>query len=630
MKTKNIFWAALSMTAALVMTACSEDIMMETPQALSTSKIIPYTVTVNDGATTRATVDDDNKTLKFAAGDKLYITGTNIKGVLDIQTGATTASATFSGDLAYSGSGSPASNLALKATLVSAQQTVGTQVSVDDAGAVTVNYPTTAYCTSVNDAVQKYSNLTGTSTYGAKSFTLAQQTAFLNFEITFYDGTATATSLSAKVNNNNSDICTANVTPTTESEIVVAKFVLPVAKGTTLSSATVTMGDKDAISFGASQELDGKVYNVKKTQPFTTDLSTLTASSYTVHDGETLTGTLANNVEISIAAGATVTLKDVDINGNESMSAFRSGITCLGDANLILSGTNVVKGFREHCPGIEPAGAGTTLTISGTGSLTCCAKNDNSNHTFAPGIGGRYLGPVCGNIVINGGTINASCSHYSAAIGSGSESTCGDITINGGTINATGGNFAAGIGCGYGLQGHAPNPPEDEGLDARPASCGTITITGGTVVATGGFKAPAIGAGAIGNCSGIIISGGNVTANKGDSSPYSIGRGDDSSGYNFTPTNFNVTIDGVNVGYISDSPYTYRQLLALQIGDATIYYYEGETWGDAIENHQSYNDLWAEDDGKVYYDGIPLHDGSGNPVSINAHVSDYYISSNGE
>ena len=271
MKTKNMFWAALSMTAALVMTACSSDNdLTETPAAPQAKKTIPYTVTVSDAAaTTRATVSDDptNRQLYFASGDQLYITGTDIKGVLDLQAGdeGKATGATFSGELTYSGSGSPADDLSLTATLVSAQQTVGTQVSVDAAGAVTVNYPSTAYCATISDAVQQYSRLTGTSTYGAKAFTLTQQTAFLNFEITFDDGTAAGETLSAVVSNGGSAVCTANVTTATESEKVVAKFVLPLAAGTTLSSATVTMGDKEAISFGASQTLTGKVYNVRKT-----------------------------------------------------------------------------------------------------------------------------------------------------------------------------------------------------------------------------------------------------------------------------------------------------------------------------------------------------------------------------
>ena len=272
MKKNSFLWAALSMTAALVMTACSnDDNANESPVQQSTVKTIPYSVTVNEGATTRATVESDNKSLKFADGDKLYISGTDIQGVLDIQTGTGTTFATFSGVLTYSGSGTPASDLSLTATLVSAQQNVGTEVSVDAAGAVTVNYPTTSYCGDVATAVQKYSNLTGTSTYGMKSFPLTQQTAFLNFVITFEDGTTTGTELSAVVSNNSAAICTANVTTTTESEKVVAKFVLPVASGTTLSSANVKFGDKAAISFGASQTLDGKVYNVTKTQAAATN-----------------------------------------------------------------------------------------------------------------------------------------------------------------------------------------------------------------------------------------------------------------------------------------------------------------------------------------------------------------------
>lgn len=278
MKTKNMFWAMLSMTAALMMTACSsnEFEITETPDTSTTVKTIPYTVTVS-GATpsTRATVADDpsdptnyHKTLYFAEGDKLYISGTNIQGVLSIESGVGGTNGTFKGNLTYSGSGTgPENDLPLTATLVSAQQTVGTQVSVDEAGAVTVNYPTEAYCTDVAEAVQKYSKLKGNSIYGQPSFKLTQGTAFLSFVITFDDGTTSDTELSAKVINGSSALCTANVTTTTESGNIVAKFVLPVNANntTTLNNATVQLGDKAAISFGASQTLEGKVYNVKRT-----------------------------------------------------------------------------------------------------------------------------------------------------------------------------------------------------------------------------------------------------------------------------------------------------------------------------------------------------------------------------
>lgn len=314
MKTKNMLWTVLSMTAALVMTACSnDDNANESPVQQSTVKTIPYSVTVNEGATTRATVESDNKTLKFADGDKLYISGTDIQGVLDIQTGTGTTFSTFSGDLTYSGSGTPASELSLTATLVSAQQNVGTEVSVDAAGAVTVNYPTTSYCGDVATAVQKYSNLTGTSTYGLKSFSLTQQTAFLNFVITFEDGTTTGTGLSAVVSNNSAAICTANVTTVTDNG-VKAKFVLPVAKGTTLSSANVKFGDKAAISFGASQTLDGKVYNVTKTQA--TPALNITSPSV----GQVIGSDGKNYPAASVPSGVTKVAMIAYVNGSNGLA----------------------------------------------------------------------------------------------------------------------------------------------------------------------------------------------------------------------------------------------------------------------------------------------------------------------
>ena len=326
MKKNSFLWAALSMTAALVMTACSnDDNANESPVQQSTVKTIPYSVTVNGGeggATTRATVADDpsdatnyHKTLYFADGDKLYVTGTNIKGVLNIQAGMGTASATFSGDLTYSSSGTPASDLSLTATLVSAQQNVGTEVSVDAAGAVTVNYPTTSYCGDVATAVQKYSNLTDTSTYGEKSFTLTQQTAFLNFVITFEDGTTTGTELSAVVSNNSKAVCTANVTTVTDNG-VKAKFVLPVAKGTTLSSANVKMGEKEAISFGASQTLEGKVYNVKKTQAAATPSLSLTNPAV----GQVIGSDGKNYAAASVPSGVTKVAMIAYVSGSNGLA----------------------------------------------------------------------------------------------------------------------------------------------------------------------------------------------------------------------------------------------------------------------------------------------------------------------
>ena len=369
MKKNSFLWAALSMTAALVMTACSnDDNANESPAQQNAAKTIPYTVTVNGGeggATTRATVADNpsdatnyHKTLYFADGDKLYITGTNIKGVLDITGGTGTASATFSGNLAYSGSGTPASNLSLTATLVSAQQNVGTEVSVDAAGAVTVNYPKTSYCGDVATAVQKYSNLTGTSTYSAKSFTLTQQTAFLNFVITFNDGTATGTGLSAVVSNNSAPLCTGNVTTVTDNG-VKAKFVLPVASGTALSGATVKMGDKAALAIN-NATLTGKVYNVKRTyaKPAATGhaLSVSAVGEIVGSDGKAYAVADKDNLPSGVTAVAMIayvgTASDC-AHGLAIALADESGTKDYGAAGPACSGKAAVTGGTWRLPSIK-------------------------------------------------------------------------------------------------------------------------------------------------------------------------------------------------------------------------------------------------------------------------------------
>ena len=243
------------------------------------------------------------------------------------------------------------------------------------------------------------------------------------------------------------------------------------------------------------------------------NLSLLTAA-YTAQNGDKLTGELGENVKISIADGATVTLNNVTINGTNDSNYDWAGITCLGDATIILSGTNTVKGFYGDYPGIQAA-AGKTLIINGTGSLTA------SSYGWGAGIGGGSgSGAACGNIEIQGGKITATSGEYGAGIGGGNNSSWGDITISGGTVTATGGYRGAGIGGG-------------RKSSIGSVSCGNITISGGTVTATGGEEAAGIGggrgynSGTKSSCGTITITTGvtKVTATKGSDAPNSIGAG---------------------------------------------------------------------------------------------------------
>lgn len=226
----------------------------------------------------------------------------------------------------------------------------------------------------------------------------------------------------------------------------------------------------------------------------TIDLATVT-SDIVIADGSTVTGTLGGYYKVSIAAGASVTLNGVTINGGNEYNYKWAGITCEGNATIIISGENTVKGFYFWYPGIQAGPVGTTLTINGTGSLTATAGD------FAAAIGSGYYHSSCGNITINGGTINASSGINGAGIGSGCEhSTCGDITINSGNITASAGTRGTGIGSGL-----------------HQSSCGDITINGGTINASSGTFGASIGSGYDSStCGDIEITGGNITASAGD------------------------------------------------------------------------------------------------------------------
>ena len=299
--------------------------------------------------------------------------------------------------------------------------------------------------------------------------------------------------LVATVNPDNADFKTVEWTTSDETVVEVEDGVVTfVGAGTATITATATNGTEET-GDDKTATCEVTVYNL-------VNLAAQTAN-YTAQEYDILTGTLGANVKISIAAGATVTLKDANINGVDDSNYLWAGITCVGDATIILSGTNTVKGFQQHYPGITVA-VDKTLTIKGDGKLTA-----SCNGGWGAGIGaGRYTWYSCGNIEIQGGDITATGGPYGAGIGASEEGTCGNITISGGKITATGGTYGAGIGGG------------------NQSYCGDITITDGVT---------------------------QVTATRGANGQHSIGKGKtDNANYG------TVTIGGV-VGYISALTYTY-------------------------------------------------------------------------
>ena len=233
------------------------------------------------------------------------------------------------------------------------------------------------------------------------------------------------------------------------------------------------------------------------------NLST-TSSDVTVPEGEHwLIKGYAQDICVTIGNGATVTLNGVEFFMDDSKPC----IKCSGDATIIIADetTNTLTASGSYSGGIQAGPTGKTLTIKGnTGVLTVAI-----DHTTDAAAIGAYDGTACGDIVIEGGVINAT-SQNGAAIGACYKAPCGNITISGGTVTAKAGG--ADDCSGVGIGGH------------YDTACGNIKITGGTVTATG-FNEPGIGGDNL--CGDITISGGTVKATKGEYADMCIGLSSD-------------------------------------------------------------------------------------------------------
>jgi len=193
--------------------------------------------------------------------------------------------------------------------------------------------------------------------------------------------------------------------------------------------------------------------------------------------------------------------------------------------NLRLRGDNVLRGSL-FVTRLSPFSVASLTIDSAThpgtsiGSLTI--STTNNQYAAIGGGSGPDMFQECGNITINGGTINAT-SVEGAAIGGGPEyGSGGIITIQGGAVvNATTTNGAA-IGGG-----------------ARQGNGGTITIQGNAVVNAYTQRGAGIGGGADAGAGGNITIGGNAVVNTFSSFGAGIGGGGNIGG-----AGGNITITG--------------------------------------------------------------------------------------
>ena len=479
----------------LMMAACSSEDIMTQQEPAKQGGLVHFTATLaapTDGvmrtAYTEVTSGTDAGTIKVAweVGDKILVMNKvdpNKRGTVTVKTVNSDGSATIEG--VSSDFGNNGENVALA---YPGELDIWKDKGITQDG-------TLSYIADNMDVRVGFGTLKVDGEEVTLESDVNMQSGIAIWKLTLQNNDATPAALSAsQVSIKVGDEIEASTTTLTTATSTVYLALQPFdGKDITINAITAD-GYHTYSKTGVTLEA-GKYYQstVQLAQTHEINIADL-CNDYTAQNGDILSGKLNNNVSISIADGATVTLDGVNINGNGGWNkGDYAGLTPLGDATIILKdgSENIVKGFYEDYPGIFAA-YGKKLTIQGTGKLEASSNGEG------------------------------------AGIGGGRSISCGDIEIQSGTITATGGAGGAGIGSGYAFGG---------GYTVSISICGDITITGGTIEATGGNGAAGIGSGYRGNsngitsCSGITITDGvtSVTATKGDGAPNSIGAGADAS-----------------------------------------------------------------------------------------------------
>ena len=201
-------------------------------------------------------------------------------------------------------------------------------------------------------------------------------------------------------------------------------------------------------------------------------------------------------------------------NNNNNLYCGYAGIQVDGKSSLsitnVTDGTLKVYGGHQYASGTQdPIIFNSTWRPNGQNEYSAPSGADPNACGGGAAIGGgasyntqnskpaNYTQGTPGEIIINGGTIEAIGGHLSAAIGGGFNggATTSKIEINGGTIKAIGGRFATAIGDGDSLNKQQSTAVNGYSQNASPSfiQSSQIVINGGTINAYGGAGAAAIG-----------------------------------------------------------------------------------------------------------------------------------------
>jgi len=337
--------------------------------------IIPYRVTVEQSLPTRATLDIIDRYI-FELGDELYITYTDpldpskeVFGILSLVAGEGAMMATFEGELKSVGF-MPSASTPLTATLVSPEDRIHTNRKNGKIGsnsaATLPKHAANSLAETFAEAVQKFSEFTGTSTFGSYTFRLEQQMSFLIFTVTFdptrlpseyKDGvTATITNLNDLEDGEDDFTLFSGIVPVTDhitdrqSNFVVALPSTTLNASSTLSNASIVFTYNDGTEQEAGRWEEDINQTLVKNNYYVFDETQIDADCFVIEareDGTSITFTYtyaSHGLQYSTDKGAhwnDITSDPIALNATESILVQGSSAnTISGSGALFTSAGN--------------------------------------------------------------------------------------------------------------------------------------------------------------------------------------------------------------------------------------------------------------------------------------------------
>ena len=197
----------LSAAMLLLLGSCAKE--TDLPAPAPETKTIHYSLTVEEGSETRSTLGPGYKHV-FEAGDRIYVESTGddagkLYGFLSmsISDGVGQSKASFEGDLTSAADFTPTAETPISLTLVGPADELHTYNDDEKKEKVTgVDY-SDKYAESIEEAVRRFADFTGSGKFGDYRYTLQQNSSFLVCALSFDAATTPiTTSITAKIYNN--------------------------------------------------------------------------------------------------------------------------------------------------------------------------------------------------------------------------------------------------------------------------------------------------------------------------------------------------------------------------------------------------------------------------------------------